>query len=673
MTSYDETRRQIRTAIIAIMIILPAGVIGFMLIERLSLIDAIWITVVTLATVGYGDIVPQTDLGRLFTIAMLLTGLGAFAFAGQAFLTLLFSPDLIRFRQRARTARIVAKLKQHYVIVGQGELIDRMVEFLAQRAQMRRTTEARRIIQRIDRYLPSLLGKIPILREFRLWTHKLLVQTFRHTTLADLVVCITQDAECARAIRGTGMLAIEGDPTDDTILALAGIDHAQALMVMEENDTETLLVVLTANTRNPNLMITAGVDEETFSPKLLRAGANHVIGPSEIAAQFLNNLTFRPAVNEYFSSILFDQEAEGWHVLQIFMYDDSPWLGRPVSELNLQGRFNGAGLLAVRRGDGTYAYSFTPNDVFEEDEVVLIIVQEDSITPIFKDSRPAQNYRAIGNSWQRLVSTEPETRGDTPLAMIESEAAAKQLHNHFIICAGGHVAESALRHIAPERPFVVISPDNQLTSNLLKRGFRVIHGRTTDDEVLRKAGIDRALAIMIATDDKASSVMATLTSRTLNKRVLITATAKTDDMVAKLYRAGADRVINPSRIAAQFLLLATTRPVVSDFMNYVLYNRATGLETTELYIEDDSPWAGRSIASLEITRDYEARIIGVRLPNTQLIYTPRGSHIIESGQVIIAITTMQKSDTLREFAYGAARRSPQTLRTNLSEKRPRRM
>lgn len=671
MTSYDDTRRQIRTAMIAILIILPTGIIGFMLIERLSLIDSIWITVVTLATVGYGDIVPQTDLGRIFTIALLLTGLGAFAFAGQAFLTLLFSPDLIRYRQRARTARIVAKLKQHYVIVGQGEVVDRMVEFLAQRAQLRRAAEARRIIQRIDTYLPRVFTHIPGLREFRLWTHRLLMQMFRHTTLADLVVCITQDPECASAIRSMGMLVLEGDATDDATLKLAGIDHAQALMVVDESDTETLLTVLTANTHNPNLLITAGVQDETFSPKLLRAGANHVIGPSEIAAQFLNNLTFRPAVNEYFSSLLFDQVSEGWHVLQIFMYDDSPWLGRPVSDLNLQGRFNGAGLLAVRRSDGSYAYSFTLDDVFEEDEVVLIIAQEDSISPILRDSRPERNYRAIGNTWQRLINAEPETYGERPLALIEAEEAAKNLTNHFIICAGGQVAESALHRMAPDRPFVVISPDNELTSHLLKRGFRVVHGKPTDDAVLKKAGVDRALAIMVATDDKASSVMATLTSRTMNKRVLITVVAETDDMVAKLYRAGADRVINPSRVAAQFLLLATTRPVVSDFMSYVLYNRFTGLETTELYIESDSPWAGRSISSLEVSKNYDARIIGIRLPSTEIIYTPVESHIIESGQVVIAITTMQKSDALRAFAYGAAHRRPQTLRTNFGSNRTR--
>jgi voltage-gated potassium channel len=134
-------------------------------------------------------------------------------------------------------------------------------------------------------------------------------------------------------------------------------------------------------------------------------------------------------------------------------------------------------------------------------------------------------------------------------------------------------------------------------------------------------------------------------------------------MAAKLYRAGADRVISPSQIAAQFLLLATTRPVVSDFMNYVLYNRATGLETTELYIEEDSPWVNQTIAALAVTRDYDARIIGIRDPVQGVLYGPDESHVIRTGQVVIAITTMRQSDELREFAYGAAHRRPQTLRT----------
>ncbi|MCU0474590.1 MAG: NAD-binding protein [Anaerolineae bacterium] len=663
MTSYEETRRQIRIAAVLFLIILPTGVGGFMLIEGLSLSDSIWITVVTLATVGYGDIVPRTDLGRFFTIVLLLTGLGAFAFAGQAFLSLLFSPDLVRARQQARTVRLIRRLRGHYVIIGQGELVDRTVGFLADRAKQRRDAEARRIVQRIDRFLPSRLANLPVLRPLRLRLHSVLTARVRQRTLADLVVCITQSAECANDIRRMGMLVIEGDASDNAVLAAAGIDHAMALMVMEDDDMETLLTVLTANTQNPNLMITCGVQDDSFSPKLMRAGANHVINPSDIAAQFLNNLTFRPAVNEFFSSILFDQKAGGWHVLQIFMEDDSPWLGRKVRDLNLQARFKGAGLLGVRRGDGSYAYSFTPDDFFEEDEVVLVIAPEEVIPALLRESRPNRAYRGLGNIWQRLIVAEPETRGTRGLTLAEAQQSAGKLRDHFIICAGGAVADGALHRLAPDRPFVVICPDAARAEGLLARGFRVIVGRTTDDDTLRQAGIERALAIMVALEDKASSVMTTLTSRALSKRTLITATAQSDDMAAKLYRAGADRVISPSQIAAQFLLLATTRPVVSDFMNYVLYNRATGLETTELYIEEDSPWVNQTIAALAVTRDYDARIIGIRDPVQGVLYGPDESHVIRTGQVVIAITTMRQSDELREFAYGAAHRRPQTLRT----------
>lgn len=662
MNSYTETRRQIRTALIVFLVVLVVGISGFMLIERMSLLDAVWLTIVTLATVGYGDIVPQTELGRLFTIVMLLTGLGVFAFAVQAFLTLLFSPDLIRFRQQARTTRLVAKLRQHFIIIGQGDLVDHAVESLVKRANIRRAVQARRMVQRFGRRLP------PRAQQF---IYKTTLKLSRQITVADLVVCVTQDPTCASDIRAMGILAIEGDPNDDETLARAGITEAQALMVMEDSDTDTLLTVLTANVCNPNLMITAAVQDSRLAHKLMRAGANHLIDPADVAAQFLNNVTFRPAVNEFFSSILFEQETEGWHVLQVFMYDDSPWIGRPVSDLDLHGRFDGAGLLAVRRADGSYAYYFTPDDVFEEDEVVLVIAPEDAIPAILRDSRPGQTYRAYGNTWQRLVTLEPQTRADSPMTAERAAQSVAQLRNHFIIGAGGQVAASALDRLAPERPFVVITADPVEAAALLGRGFRVVEGNLTDESTLKRAGIERALAIMVATDDRAANVMAVLTCRTLNKHILITSVAEADEMVAKLQRAGADRVINPARIASQFLLLATTRPVISDFMNYVLYNRATGVETTELYIEDGSPWAGRSIASLQVWRDYDARIIGVRRSDTAMTYSPAESYIIQPGDVVIAITTMQKSDPLRDFAYGEAQRRPQTLRTPLGAARPR--
>ena len=116
------------------------------------------------------------------------------------------------------------------------------------------------------------------------------------------------------------------------------------------------------------------------------------------------------------------------------------------------------------------------------------------------------------------------------------------------------------------------------------RGFRVVEGSPVHESILRQAGADRALAIMIALDDPAATVLAALNCRRLSKRLFIAAAAYNDELGFKLRRAGADRVITPFQVAAQIVLLSALRPVVSDFFQCIIYNYQTGLETTELYV-----------------------------------------------------------------------------------------
>src|SRR6185295_9208619 len=103
MNSFQETQHQIRIAIVAIAIMFTIGVVGFMLIEKLPLLDAIWLTVITLATIGYGDLVAHTPAGRLFTIMLILLGLGAVAYGLQATAGFFLSPAVRDLRQRRRT------------------------------------------------------------------------------------------------------------------------------------------------------------------------------------------------------------------------------------------------------------------------------------------------------------------------------------------------------------------------------------------------------------------------------------------------------------------------------------------------------------------------------------------------------------------------------------------
>ena len=194
---------------------------------------------------------------------------------------------------------------------------------------------------------------------------------------------------------------------------------------------------------------------------------------------------------------------------------------------------------------------------------------------------------------------------------------------------------------------------------LIKRGFKVIHGNPTHEETLLKAGINRAQAIMVAIDDKAAAVVTVLTCRTLSRRLLITATANSDDMIDKLTRAGADRVVSPFHVAAQFVLLSTTRPEISAFIEYVLFNYQTGLETADLHMEDDSPWIGDTIESLRLDRLFRAGVIGIRLADGETyIYAPSAQHVIQPQEVLIVVTPMTYFDEMRAAAHGSTTKRP---------------
>jgi voltage-gated potassium channel len=241
------------------------------------------------------------------------------------------------------------------------------------------------------------------------------------------------------------------------------------------------------------------------------------------------------------------------------------------------------------------------------------------------------------------------------------------MSGHFVICGTGRVARNAISNLDPTRPFVCISDDAEYSSQLIERGFRVVQGTPSHETTLLKAGVHRALACMIAIDDDANSVLTIINCRSLSKRLLITTTAQNEEMIPKLHRAGADRVLTPYQVAAQFILLATTRPAVSDFLQYVLYNYHAGIETSELYMQEDSPWIGSSIAALRLGENYSAGVIGLRTEDGHYLYAPSINHVLQRNEVLIVVTPMKYSDILRELAHGSLARRPVSLRRNYME------
>ncbi len=632
MNSFKETRRQMQIAILVFAVIIPIGVIGFMVIEKFSLLDSIWLTVITLATIGYGDVVANTPLGRIFTLLLIVFGLGAVAYGLQATAGFFLSPAVRDLRQRRRAQWEIDHLRKHFIICGVGNLVDETIKTLLESESLRRTSQRT--------YLDFIHAQ---------------------ESLLNLVVIVTPDLRFATHLRENGLRVIEGDPTNDDVLIHAGISHAKGVMVMLDNDTESLLTVLTARSLNATVDITAAALDDNIAKKMIRVGANGVIAHYDSAASFLNNATLRPAVSEFFYSMLFTHNSE-ITTIPLDLSEDSPWIGQTLSSLRLYQKFE-AGVIGLRRDDGVYRYAPDEQYILRENEILITVVPARNVVKLTSACRGRNSAELHSPNWQRIpVTSKPTQLPDRIYALHESEQIIQDMSQHYIICGTGAVARSAINQLDPTRPFVIISDNEIYTKELVERGFRVVQGIPSQESTLLKAGVDRALAIMVAVEDDAVTVLTVLNCRAFSKRLLITATAEHDTMIAKLRRAGADRVVTPVQIAAHFILLAATRPVVSDFLQYVVYNYHARIETTELYLEDESAWIGSTIAELDLEKKFQAGVIGLRTENGHYFYAPPPKRTLRPHDVLIVVTPMKYSDEIRAIAHGSLTRRPVSLR-----------
>lgn len=671
MESFKDTQRQIRVALIGMVILFTIGVVGFMLIEGLTFEQALWLTTMTLTTVGYGDLTAETTAGHFFTIVLILTGFGVVAYGLQATATFLVSPEIQYMRIRRRTERTIQRLEKHYIICGSGDLVDQIIEQLLYSVRKRLAFYDDELYGPIDTFLDRIfgddeLGHYPETRALVRRIYLGITRPFKRVgTLLDVVVIVTEDPLYAHKCREQGFLVIDGTPTRDETLVQAGVERATAIMVTLPDDTDTLLTVLTARTHNADLYITAATRDDDLAQKALRIGANNAVLPFDLAGMFLNNVTLRPTVYDFFSGILFDNTVNA-QTIQVSLLPGSVWVGKRIDALNLRDTYH-AHVIGLRTPEE--AFIIVPSDsyVLAEHETLIVVAPPYAVSDIRDASREGtQGTEAV--PWQKPHDPIKPTQSKRQYTLAEAEAVVKGMSKHFIVCCGDEVSLSAIRQLDPERPFVIISNNDAHTSHLLARGFRVIHGDSVDDDTLLRAGVDRALAIMISIDDEADTLLTVIGSRALSARILITASANCDETVQKLHRAGADRVIQPFSIAAQFVLLSTTRPTVSDYFQHVLFNWDDEIETTELYMQDNSPWIGSSIADLHLERQFRAHVIGVRHTDGHFTYAPKNSYEIKQYEVLVVVTPMTYSDDLRLTAHGSDTKRPDTLRqTNTIE------
>jgi len=228
------------------------------------------------------------------------------------------------------------------------------------------------------------------------------------------------------------------------------------------------------------------------------------------------------------------------------------------------------------------------------------------------------------------------------------ERTIARMSGHTIVCGWGRVGQAAGRFITGLGGRVVVVDRDP--GRVDGAGLPAVAGDVTDDDVLRRAGLLRAGALVAAIGTDAENVYVTLSARALRPDLVIVARARTADSEAKLLRAGATRVVNPQRIGGQRIAAAALQPNVVEFLDVVVHDGSLEFRLEEVTVSAGSRLAGRTLHDADIGETTGALVLALRASGGEFLANPPRHSPVEAGAVLIAVGTRRQLDALRAAA-----------------------
>jgi len=225
-----------------------------------------------------------------------------------------------------------------------------------------------------------------------------------------------------------------------------------------------------------------------------------------------------------------------------------------------------------------------------------------------------------------------------------------KLHDHYIICGSGRVGSHLVRDLQrTNEEVVIIENDAARAADFAQRGFHVLIGDATLEEMLRAAGVERARGLAACLPNDADNVYVVLTARDLNSQLNIVARAAEEQAEAKLVRAGANHVVAPTIIGGHRMAVSLTKPAVGEFFDSITGSKL-GLSFEQVLIENGSPLAGRVLRETPIRAELDIVVVSIRRGNGETIFNPGADALIGAGDILIAIGQLEALTRLNEMA-----------------------
>ncbi|MEK6652315.1 MAG: NAD-binding protein [Nitrospirota bacterium] len=315
----EELRKKLIFALIFLIFVVAVGSAGYMVIEGWNCIDSLYMTIITIASVGYREVHDLSPNGRIFTIILIIGGVGSVAYTLTTVAKIVLEGEIKEIFGRKRLEKKIKELKNHYIVCGYGRM-----------------------------------GKI-ICRELR-------EKSIRFAVI-EKKLDIPEERD--------DILILEGDATKDEILKEAGIEKAKGLISVLPTDAENLFVVLSARELNPNLFIVARAGEEGSEQKLIRAGADRVVSPYHIGGLRIAHTVLKPAVVDFIEfatkSGNIDLQME-----EITIQDASALAGQTLDECGI-GRDLGIIVVAIKKTSGDMQFNPTYKTAIKTGDTLIAL------------------------------------------------------------------------------------------------------------------------------------------------------------------------------------------------------------------------------------------------------------------------------------------------------------
>jgi voltage-gated potassium channel len=302
-------------------VVILAGVCGYFLIEGWSLFDALYMTIITIATVGYGEVHPLTTNGRIFTMVLIFLGSGILMYCFSIFTAFIVEGDLTDALRRRKMNKDIARLKNHYIVCGASSTGNYIIEELSKTG-----------------------------REF---------------------VVVEKSPERLTLISEANILSILGDASHEAVLESANIRNAAGLFASLHLDADNLLVVVTARGLNPKLKIIAKAIDEESERKLRQVGADRVVMTNFIGGLRMTSEMIRPTVVSFLDTMLRDKTAV-IRVDEIHINSRSPLVGKNLEDTGIMD-VEGVSVVALANDRGAYIFNPPKERMLAEDDVIIVM------------------------------------------------------------------------------------------------------------------------------------------------------------------------------------------------------------------------------------------------------------------------------------------------------------